>query len=227
MSYQMTGVLTLKRVTPVITALFGKFHLDAHRPGEGQAYIALTGNERFPYLNSIIIELSRLDAAQGLLQWEEEEEAIMDARRVLCALAGHFHVEQDEALQALIQQGSFEDCIDLDTLFMLATRFDDGHQLAAIESEGGWQCGESHLFRFGGDACFHSPIVRLCDESHRIRVLGGALYSALAKENFTKAASLLALETARLLDGILDERTREAVRQRLIESLAEFPRPDA
>jgi hypothetical protein len=223
--YQMTGVLTLERVTPVMSALFRELRLDAHYPGKGLAYIALTAHGHFPSWNSILIELFQLAAGLGVLP--REKEAILDAKRILSALAGHFHVEQDEALQALIEQDSFAEYADLETLFLLATRFDDGHRLAALESEGCWQCGDSKLFRFGGEAHFFSRTVRLYEESHRIRALGGALYLALAKEDLAEAATLLALETARLLGSIQDSPTREAVRQRLLERLAEFPRPDA
>nr|WP_228384562.1 hypothetical protein [Rhodocyclus gracilis] len=38
--YDMTGVLVLDKVTPVIKALFGEFELDENDPGNGQAYIA-------------------------------------------------------------------------------------------------------------------------------------------------------------------------------------------
>jgi hypothetical protein len=222
--YQMTGVLTLERVTPVIGALFGAFHLDADYPGQGQAYIVLTDDDDFPDRDELIAGLSRLGADLGVLPREEED---ADAKTVLSALAGHFHVEHDEALQELIERCPFEDGADLDTLFLLARCFDDGHRLAAIESEGCWHCSKPRLFEFGGDACFYSRTVRMFDESHRIRALGGTLYSALRREDISGAATLIALETSRLLDSILDACTREAVRQHLIESLAESSRLDA
>jgi hypothetical protein len=219
--YQMTGVLTLERVTPVIRALFGGFHLDAHYPGKGHAYIALTDDDYSSCWDDIIGELFKLAASLGVLPQEKEEDA--DAKTVLSALAAHFHVDEDEALRNLIEQYRFEDCADLNTLFLLATLFDDGHRLAAIEFEGCWHCSKPRLFEFGGDACFLSRTVRLFDDSYRIRAFGGALYSALRAEDVDAASTLIAHETARLLDCIQDSPTREAVRQHLIEHLAEFP----
>lgn len=43
--YDATGVLVLNQVTPVISALFGGFKLDASFPSEGQAYIALVAED--------------------------------------------------------------------------------------------------------------------------------------------------------------------------------------
>ena len=38
--YDMTGTITLDKVTPVIKALFGPFELDENYPGDGTVYIA-------------------------------------------------------------------------------------------------------------------------------------------------------------------------------------------
>ena len=68
----------------------------------------------------------------------------------------NFTVDQDEELAHLIEHHPFENEADLEALFLIASRFDDGHQLTAILFEGCWHCIKPRLFEFGGDACFLS-----------------------------------------------------------------------
>lgn len=64
--YDATGVLVLDRVTPVITALFGGFKLDASHPGDGQAYIALVAEDNNPSWEDLCEGLSELATSLGL-----------------------------------------------------------------------------------------------------------------------------------------------------------------
>ena len=212
--YEATGVLVLEQVTHIITALFGDFKLDAEYPGNGRAYIALIGEDATPWWENVIAGLSDLGICRGILPGEAP-----DAESVLSAWAKHFHAEQDEALQNLIAHHGFEEAADLEDLFLLATRFDDGHKLTAIEFEGCWYCSKPRLFEFGGDACFHSREVRLFDDSRRARTFGSALHSALGKEDFAQASELVLLEVLRLLGSIQDGEARQRVLRHVIEGL--------
>jgi hypothetical protein len=216
--YVGTGVLVLDKVTPVITALFGDFHLDASYPGDGRAYIALSAERALPCWEDILLRLSRLGADLGILPSEAP-----DAETALSAWARQFDADQDEdeALQNLIEHYRFEDAAELDVLFLLATRFDDGHRLTAIEFEGGWYCSKPRLFEFGGHARFHSREVRLCDDSHRVLGFGSVLHLALSKSDLAGASELLTRTLSRLLDSIQDTPTRDTVRRLVIERLAE------
>jgi hypothetical protein len=217
--YAATGVLTLERVTPLIVALFGEFHLKANYPRKGRAAIALTAGSAFPCWENIHGKLSALGIHLGILPQEETP----DPKTVLSAWAKHFHVEQDEELQNLIKHHPIRETADLDTLFLLATRFDDGHRLTVIEFEGCWHSSKLRLFGFGGDAYFCSREVKLFDESPHVRGFAGALRSALREENSTHASRLMLIEILRLLDGIQDSAARETVRRQIAESLADFP----
>jgi hypothetical protein len=145
-SREITGFLDLDQITPVIdalfgafnlgetystafdkfyvariiTALFGAFHLDASFPGHGQASIARTSGSKDPQWDDVRDDLARLSAELGLPD-RTDDPSIAD---LLPALAAHFGVEQDEELDRLIRHGDFEG--DLEVLFRLATRFDDG-----------------------------------------------------------------------------------------------------
>jgi hypothetical protein len=221
--YQMTGVLTLERVTPVITALFDGFHLEADTLGKGRALISLKAGEYYPRWEKIVAELSRLAVDLGVLPRETEQTA--DLETVLSVLAVHFQVEQD--VQGRIEQALFADCADLDSLFALATRFNDGHQLTAIETNASWLYTVPRLFRFDADLSFLSGNVRLFEQSHRIRAVACALDAALQNGDVAEASRLVVRETVRLLDCIQDSQTREAVRRHFIGRLTEFPLPDA
>src|SRR3989344_1816424 len=65
-NYDATGVLILDRVTPVITALFRAFRLDAIYPGNGQAYIARTSEVSSPSWNTVLDGLIALAAELDL-----------------------------------------------------------------------------------------------------------------------------------------------------------------
>ncbi|MDR2788126.1 MAG: hypothetical protein LBD06_07175 [Candidatus Accumulibacter sp.] len=217
--YQMTGALTLEQVTPVITALFDGLHLEADALVKGRALISLKVGEYYPRWEKIVAELSRLAVDLGVLPRATEQTA--DLETVLSVLAAHFQVEQD--VQGRIEQALFADCADLDSLFALATRFDDGHRLTAIETNTSWFYTVPRLFRFDAELSFLSGNVRLFEQSHRIRAVACALDAALQKGDVAEASRLVAQETMRLLDCIQDRRIRAAVRRHFVGRLAEFP----
>lgn len=219
--YDATGVLILEQVTPIITALFEDFNLDPSYPGNGRAYIALISESATPCWEDVIKRFSRMGAELGILPGETPDET-PDTESVLCAWAEYFHADQDEELQNLIEHHGFEDAVDLEALFLLATRFDDGHRLTAIEYEGSWYCSKPRLFEFGGDACFYSREVRLFGDSHRVLGFGSGLHTALRQRDFIEAAELLTQEILRLLDSIQDRDARDTVLRRAIERLTEL-----
>jgi hypothetical protein len=132
-NYGATSVLILDRVTPVITALFGAYNLDASYPGNGQAYSARISESNDPQWDDVREALAHLAAELGLLDRKDDPPAVADLLR---ALAVHFSVERDEELDFLFRHDDFKGDLGLDVLFLLATRFDDGHRLAALLFEG-------------------------------------------------------------------------------------------
>ena len=61
-----TGVLILQQVTPVITALFSGFNLDATYPGNGQAYVADVSEDTDHSWDTICENLAALSESLGL-----------------------------------------------------------------------------------------------------------------------------------------------------------------
>lgn len=214
--YDATGVLILDQVTPVITALFGAFRLDATFPGDGEVYIARLSESDDPQWDDVL---------EGLIDLAKAIEQPLPARNqlglqaVLRALANHFRVEDREDLEQLIEHHAFEDTADLEDLFLMATCFDDGHGLTAIKLEGAWHCDKPRLFEFGGDGALISREIVLYATSSLALELGHGLREALLQGNLDEAADVLAQDLNRLLSGIRDAATREALRRKLARKL--------
>lgn len=227
--YDATGVLILDRVTPVITALFRGFRLDANYPGNGQAYIARTSEVSSPSWNTVLDGLIALAAEldlpapgrDGEDNDSEDDEPLISV--VLDLLADHFGASENADLAHLIETHRFEDDADLESLFLIATSFDDGHNLVAIEFEGCWHCSKPRLFEFGGDGCFLSREVRLFGTSSQAMRLGEQLRKAILAADLEEASALIAVEAASLLAGVSDEKFRLSLRQRVTERLAQAP----
>ena len=167
--YEATGVLVLDRVTPVIQALFGTFALDESHPCNGQAYIAQIAETTNPQWPDVLDGLEGFATQLGIPMPDDEGLSIPP---LLKLLAVHFGADEDDELANLIERHSFEGTADLDALFLIATRFDDGHHLTAIQFEGCWYCSKPRLFEFGGNGCYLSRAVRVISSSSQALQLG-------------------------------------------------------
>jgi hypothetical protein len=131
---------------------------------------------------------------------------------------------KDVELQRLIEYRLPDDEVDAATLFVLATRFNDGHNLASIELEGGGlRLDLPHGLELAGDACFYSREVALCSETRRVRAFGSVLRKSLREKDLALAATLVTQEVLHLLNSIQDERLRETIRQLVVLAKAGTP----
>ncbi len=218
--YEGTGVPVLNRVTPVIKALFGAFALDENHPGNGQAYIAQIAETNDPRWTDVLDGLENLATQLGIPMPDDEELSIPP---LLERLAAHFGADQDGELENLIEHHQFEDGADLEALLLIATRFDDGHNLTAIQFEGCWYCSKPRLFEFGGNGCYLSREVQVFRTSSQALQLGDQLRNTILAADIEEASALIALEAANLLAGITDEQFRLNVRHRIAERLVQTP----
>ena len=122
-----TGVMTLEKITPVIEALFGGFNLKPEPPDA-------TLTPAFPTWSQVLEALRTL---AGSLSIDLPEGAFDNMRSILLLLATHFGCLDDPAIVHLIETHRFERDADLDTLFVIANRFDDGHGLHVIKFNAG------------------------------------------------------------------------------------------
>ncbi|MGQ6069010.1 hypothetical protein ACUNGP_03870 [Serratia sp. IR-2025] len=209
--YDATGVLVLNQVTPVISALFGGFKLDASFPSEGQAYIALVAEDHNPSWEDLCEGLSELATSLDLPLPDDP----LAVEPLLETLSRHFGTDQDEALAHLIEHHQFEDAADLDALFLIATRFDDGHGLQEIRFEGCWHCSKPRLFNFGGDAQFFSREFEAYCASGQALQFGDSVRQALLKQDLEAIANHFTREVHRLLAGIQDASVRAQTQKRM------------
>ncbi|WP_238897536.1 hypothetical protein [Achromobacter xylosoxidans] len=224
--YDATGVLILDRVTPVITALFGGFKLDANYPGNGQAYIARIAEDSNPswegVLDGLTVLAAQLDLpAPGMEDDDDDDELSIQA--VLGLLAAHFGADRNEELANLIEHHGFEDDAELEALFLIASCFNDGHNLVAVQFEGCWHCSKPRLFEFGGNGWYLSREVHIVGSSSQSLHLGDQLRKAILANDVEEASALIALEAGSLLAGVSDEDFRMCLRRRVAERLALMP----
>jgi hypothetical protein len=216
--YDMTGVLILDKITPVIKALFGVFELDETYPGNGQAYIANMSEGSSCSWEYVLEKLQELVEELGLALPEDAEDTIEEH---LYVLATHFGADENEVLSNLIEHNVFEDDADLDSLFTIAKAFDDGHGLKAYKTETAWHCSAPRLFEFGGAGDFTGMHVSVGNSSNQIVALGERLEAALSASDTDKAADILREKVGNILSGIYDATTRDVIRSKLSNLLAE------
>lgn len=215
--YDMTGVLVLNKVTPVIKALFGPLELDENHPGNGIVYIANISESTSCSWDSVLENLRELAERLGLSQPEDAEDEIEEYLNVL---ATHFCAESNTEIANLIEMTDFENDADVDTLFTIALAFDDGHGLKSYKTETSWHCSKPRLFEFGGAGDFRGLHISMGDSSDRTAALGEALDDALTSDETDKAAEILYRKVEGILNGVFDEIKRSAMRSKLSALLA-------
>ncbi|WP_175926336.1 hypothetical protein [Burkholderia cepacia] len=214
--YRATGALVLDRVTPVIEALFGAFALNILPSEDGFASITRIAQHCDPQWADIHKHLIRLALRLDVPFHSAGASSMV---QILQALAMHFRVQRDNTWRTHIEHGVFQGPADLDRLFLLASRFNDGHDLKAVALEAGWHDDRQKLFQCGGVAIYISAELRLFASSTDLITLGANLRKALHARNIDECASLIVHETADLLNGIQDHELRTRVRQRIAEKL--------
>lgn len=214
--YDATGVLILDRVTPVITALFGAFNLDGSYPGNGKAYIARLSSASDPQWSDVLDGLLSLAAALDLPAPDDED---VKFPWVLNALAKHFGTDTNIDLLDLIEHYRFDEDADLEALFLIASCFNDGHNLTAIEFEGSWRCDKPRLFEFGGNGCFLSREICVFSSSSDALRLGQDLRKALVADDLVKASTRIARVVLDLLVSVPDKTLRTRLRRSVADRL--------
>lgn len=218
--YDGTGVLVLDKVTPIISALFGGYNLDASYPGDGEAYIALVAEDNRPNWEGVAYELLELAEELNIEIVETEEPEI---KTVLEAFASFYGAADHPDLANLIKDNSFEQEADLEELFLIASCFNDGHNLTAIRFEGCWHADKARLFEFGGNSLFISQSFNFSGDTTSSLGVFTRLYRALTDGELDAAAVEIANETTRRLAGVADDEMRTTLTKRVAGHLAQLP----
>jgi hypothetical protein len=210
-SYVATGVLVLKKVTPIISALFGGYSLDAEHPLEHGVYMARIGQDG-PTWGEVLDKLTE-HARQLALPVPAH-----DLRATVSALAEHFGVGGSEELNFTIDSiADIGGDADIEGLFTIATCFDDGHGLEAIEMGGAWCDTTPRTDQVGGHARYISRAVQIHVSSSRACSLGRELSDALLRDRVSDAAEIIFREVEEVLSYLYSPRSssgnRGAARQ--------------
>ncbi|MBZ0291751.1 MAG: hypothetical protein K8L99_04205 [Anaerolineae bacterium] len=212
-----TGVLELEKVTPAIKALFGAFNMDESYPGDGKVYIARI-SEGQDTSWGVVVDNLRAWATELALNVDDES----TPKDVLTALAGYFRKGDDlwfaeigDAIEPALEQDA-----EIEILFGIAQRIDDGHGLKAIRLEGCWRSSKPRLFEFGGYGLYVGKNVTVGASSTRALTQGGNLDALLETGDTLSAARIVLEDIQRILDGIPNDLHRDAIRQKLAVELA-------
>jgi hypothetical protein len=220
--YDATGVLFVKKITPVIKALFGEF--DVRMVGGIEAYIANLSEISAINWDEITDELNAMISQLGLSSEDGKTLSTIDAIKTLGI---HFKVSDDPGFMGFLenfeQNRRFEDDPDLEDLYRLGLFFDDSHGLKGFRMQGAWTCDKPRIDEFGGGGVFRTPLVNISSWSNDAVSMGSALDMALAEGNFDKAAAVVYNHTNSILDGICDETSRVAVREMMSSRLQGDP----
>ncbi|PEH40442.1 hypothetical protein CRM94_17140 [Burkholderia gladioli] len=216
--YDMTGVLMLDSVTPIIRALFTAFDLPADGDAAGEVYIAAVSESSSHSWESVGDNIDNdLFTALGLKVDGFDNFTVEEK---LQHLADHFKVSDKPEIVSFFEDTNFDEDADLDSLVMLAGGFDDGHGLTGYRIEGCWHCSAARLFEFGGHGDYLGKHFAVSESSNRIVSFGQRVDIALANGDVSDATKAISQHVASVIAGISDEVIRAQVLHGLITQLA-------
>ncbi|MDE3022622.1 MAG: hypothetical protein KGI54_12310 [Pseudomonadota bacterium] len=212
--FEATGLLMLNKVTPVIKAFFGCFNLDENYPDNGKFYIAESSETASPVWNDIMNSVSDLVHDLGLTIQDEREDIMQN---LLQALVVHFGLEGDEVLENFIENSDFnsDSNANVHDLFWLCCRFNDGHDLQAIEWEGCWHCDKLKLNEFGGYGLYASRNLDIESNSPGFLDSARSIDSAIAAGDLDKASIFVKKIMDTLIESISDKNARNAIAEKI------------
>lgn len=232
--YSMTGTLTAKKLTPVLSAIFQGLNIDQY--GDSDVYyIAQDEDTSSPYKEDLLESLSELvetlkessgdsciedeyfeeeseSGGKECIETEEEDAESVDEddfEKVVFELANliKLSAEKQEQLGAITERlKGYDDYddIEVDTLYELASCLDDGHGLSEIATEASWYCTKPRLFEFGGAGYYESSNLTMHMGSVQPRGKGPEVDKHIKEGDFESAAKVYAKIFKELLDGIKD-----------------------
>jgi len=213
--YDGTGVLVLKKVTPVIAALFGGYALGNQVTEEGQSYIALISESNTSTWAEVLDDLHVLANSRELDTTALENEGLKSYLRLL---APEFGAQDDPFIQGLDEVDPDSDT-ELETLFSIAQAFNDGHDLEAIKFEGCWSSDRPRLFEFGGNGEYIGRNFSVARSSTTALTLGSRIDGAINSGALNHAADAIIGQVNELLDGIINPEVRAIVLEKVADHL--------
>jgi len=209
-----TGELTLQKVTPMIEALFAGFEVTWDEDVMG-ACISFSLQSQLPDWGGVHEKLKDLASSMKLLLPDDSDGSLLE---YVYLFITHFNLDDDPFFEN-IDNYRFEGLPDLEMLFDLAIRFDDGHKLESIDFEESWYDPEVNYEGPGGVGRFISRDVVFRKHPCKAAHFAQPLFNALSGGHLELAATNLFFEIYPLLLSIKDDVTRQKVRQHFIDKL--------
>lgn len=205
--FDSTGVLFLEEITPMIKALYDGYKVDADYAGTGRCYIALTQYGGDSSWNTVLESLSKLAISKGIAH--EDADSAVD---VLTFLAKSFGVQDDERFCNIMKNEDFSGETSLEILYDLAILFDDGHKISGYLTESAWTAKKPFLFGFGGIGFYQGKHYACTFSSDNAGSFGGRINQKLSNGDLNSAAEILKQEVQKLLEGVVCENQRIALK---------------
>ena len=207
--FDTTGVLMLEKVTPVIKAIYGGYNPDAECLDDGTYCIAMTQYGGDSSWGTVI------DALANLVQHEDTDSDI----EILTSLAKRFGVENDERFSKIIANEFFTGEASIDVLYEIATLFDDGHKISGYLTESAWHSTYALVFGFGGTGTFQGKHYGCTFSSNNAGGFGKEINQDLSGGNLDAAAERIQYQVNKLLNGVVCENQRAALKKALVNEL--------
>lgn len=213
---QLTGELKLKKITPVIRALFGAYCVEQGE--EGKAHIEKGRHNRISYS-----DVARTISSVFRLAIDREgvfNDAIKE-------LALHLDPAKYDAIVTIIGDGGIDDCeeADLATLLSFAEILNDGHDLKCLSLETAFTCDKMIPGQFGGLGEYVGKHFSMRSSSSTALFYGENIDTAIAEEYIEKATQFATGYVTAFLNGIEDKNIRAEIAQQLADRLHEQFKP--
>lgn len=218
--FEGTGVLFVKKVTPVITALFSGLGLDPDYPEKDKTvYIAVNEGTSADW-DTIAEKFAEIRQSLGLaLPDEKDDPGIADE---IFALADHYKPSPAEAYNLLnfVEHQDFSDSPSVEELVSLAKWLDDGHGLSGFLFESAWTCSKPRLGEFGGHGVYGGKNIEMHSSSTTACIQGPLVDAALSANDFEAAAQALVAPLKGWLAAVADEDLRKKVIQAVADEIS-------
>lgn len=221
-----TGVLTMRRVTPVINALFGLYHLQKIKSSKNRFYVARRSNKIPPTwkiitrrLHDVVVDNFELDL---LNPYVHNPQAYFDNLILIMDNDERFSMDQLNHLVDGVHDLKVKERVELDALFNIALSLNDGHQLETLHFKSAWHSTKHKVFYFSGDGIYASKDAVLKVDVHSATQYAEALCVALRKKDINAASKQVCEYLAIKLAKVFDRDLRDVLIQQIANDLPQL-----
>lgn len=218
-----TGILTMRRITPIINALFGLYDLRKMNSSKNKFYVARRSNKIPPTWKTITHRLH--EAAVDTFELDflspcvHNPQVYFDNLILLMDNDERFSMDQLNHLADGVCAMKVKERVELDALFNIALSLNDGHQLETLHFKSAWHSHKPRVFYFSGDGIYASKEAVLKVDVHSATLYAEAVCSALKKQDVNAASKQVCEYLAIRLANVFDRDLRGALIQQIAKEL--------